>query len=83
MVILIEDGLCVGRKEIVAFFQELRLISKTTSPADGWRTVQRWGGKYGLKRLFHRQPNGKPVLFKAEIRLWLARTDELSRRFNK
>lgn len=83
MVILTEDELCVGRKEIVVFFQELRLISKTTCPADGWRTVQRWGEKYGLKRLFHRLPNGKPVLFKAEIKLWLARTDELSRRLEE
>lgn len=77
------DEICVGRKEIVAFFQELKLISSTTSPKDGWLTVLRWRKKYGMSYLFHRHPNGKPKIIKREIFLWLTKTSELSRRMEQ
>ena len=73
------DEICLGNKEIIAYFQQLRLIASTTSYKDALVTLYRWKKRYGLSKLMHRQPNGKPYLIKDEIRLWLARTDELGR----
>ncbi|MDD5527299.1 MAG: hypothetical protein PHE11_07865 [Candidatus Omnitrophica bacterium] len=73
------DEICVGRKEIIAFFKELKLVGKDTSVKDAWVTIYRWKRKYGIFDLFHRRPNGKPMVVKAEIRLWVEKTQKLNR----
>jgi hypothetical protein len=73
------DEICVGRKEIVAYFKEIKLLAPHAALKDAWVTIYRWKKKYGLSELIHRRPNGKPMVIKAEIRLWLERTQQLNR----
>lgn len=68
------DEICVGRKEIIAFFQELKMIDKNLNPERAWLYIVEWKRTKNLRALMYELPtNGKPMIIKGEIIEWIKR----------
>jgi hypothetical protein len=75
-----KNDVCVGRKEIVALFKEYKLISEKISDVQSWIYICKWKRtKKSFPKLFHRLPNGKPMVLKSEILAWIHLTDHIAR----
>ena len=69
------DDICIGRKEIIAFFKKMKIISENLENEVAWIRVIQNRKKYKMQQLFHKHYNGKPKIIKSEIIKWLIRTD--------
>lgn len=67
-----QDPVYIGRKEIIQLFQSSDMLGMHLSQENAWRIIQRWRSRYaGLEEIFHRLPNGKPVVYESEFMVWL------------
>lgn len=70
------NELCIGRKEIIAFFQECGIISKNIPTHEAaWIKILTLRKKYCMGKLFHKHYNGKPKIIKEEFKDWLLTVD--------
>jgi hypothetical protein len=68
------NDICVGRKEIIAFFQELKLINPSLAHERAWLYIVEWKRTKGLRKIIYELPtNGKPMIIKGEIIEWIKR----------
>lgn len=67
------DEVAVGRKEIVDYFKQLRLIKADTAYKPAWRTVLRHRINYGTGSMFYHYPNGMVYVIKREFEVWIAK----------
>jgi hypothetical protein len=74
------DDICVGRKEIVEFFRELKMISAGVEHERAWKYIVEWKRKYHLSQLITHLPNGKPRLVKSEVRAWIEESDAINKK---
>lgn len=73
------DEICVGRKEIIEFFREIKLVSQNISTHAAWNRICELRRRYELQEYFHTHPNGKPKIFKMEVLGWLEKHDKNSK----
>jgi hypothetical protein len=74
----LNEEICVGRKEIITFFREVKLISPTLEHEKAWIEILRIRKRRKIEELFHRHPNGKPKIKKVEVLTWI-KNEEISK----